>query len=372
LASIFNRFKNLLYFRGKMNRRTKIILTLLLVAQMIGLRVLSYFPEFVEKYYSLGIFPVLSKTSRYLFGWIPFSVGDLFYSALVILALRWLYFNIKRIAKKPVGFFLDITATLSIAYFVFNVMWGFNYYRVPLHQTLKVDREYTTEELVSFTEQLILKASELHNSLAENDSVKVQILYTHDEIFNISTNGYENLSKRFPSFSYHPNSIKASTWSLGLTYMGYSGYYNPFTAEAQVNDMILGHRFAVVTCHEKAHQLGYAAENEANFLAYLSATHNKDTYFEYAGTIFALRYCVNELARRDMKLYEEIIETVPFGILESYREVREFWNSYSGPTEWVSKVFFDTFLKANNQEKGLKSYSYMVALLVNYHKKNAL
>lgn len=355
-----------------MNRRTKIILTLLLVAQMIGLRVLSYFPEFVEKYYSLGLFPFISKIFRHLFGWIPFSVGDVFYSALTILALRWLYFNIKRIKTKPIGFFLDITATLSIVYFMFNLLWGFNYYRVPLHQTLGVEREYTTEQLITLTENLIVKANALHNVLGAQDSVMIVNPYLHRETFENSTLGYDNLSEKFPTFSYHPKSIKTSAWSLGLTYMGYSGYYNPFTAEAQVNDMILGHRFAVVTCHEEAHQLGYAAENEANFLAYLAATHNDDLYFQYAGTIFALRYCVNELARRDMDLYDEMIDTVNFGILESYREVREFWQSYEGPMEWFSKIFFDRFLKVNNQELGIKSYSYMVALLVNYHLEHPL
>lgn len=355
-----------------MNRRTKIILTLLLIAQMIGLRVLSYFPEFVEKYYSLGVFPVISKISRHLFGWIPFSVGDVFYSGLIILAVRWIYLNLKRIKTKPLGFFLDITATLSIAYFLFNMLWGFNYYRVPLYQTLGVERDYTTEQLTSFTQDLIQKANHLHRELGYQDSVKIEAPYNHKEIFKRSTNGYDNLSETFPTFSYHPKSIKPSAWSLGLSYMGYSGYYNPFTAEAQVNDMILGHRFTVVTCHEEAHQLGYAAENEANFLAYLATTHNDDLYFQYAGTIFALRYCVNELARRDMDLYEDIIDTVNFGILESYREVREFWQSYEGPLEFISKTFFDSFLKANNQEKGIKSYSYMVALLVNYHKEKPL
>tara|TARA_R110002072_G_scaffold274791_1_gene435731 strand:- start:21521 stop:22588 length:1068 start_codon:yes stop_codon:yes gene_type:complete len=355
-----------------MNRRTKIILTLLLIAQMIGLRLLSYFPEFVEKYYSLGVFPVISKISRHLFGWIPFSVGDVFYSALIILGVRWIYLNLKRIKTKPLGFFLDITATLSIAYFLFNMLWGFNYYRVPLHQTLGVEREYTTEQLTSFTKDLILKANQLHRELGYEDSIKVENPFSHRQIFDRSTNGYDNLSEKFPTFSYHPKSIKPSAWSLGLSYMGYSGYYNPFTAEAQVNDMILGHRFTVVTCHEEAHQLGYAAENEANFLAYLATTHNDDLYFQYAGTIFALRYCVNELARRDMNLYDEIIDTVNFGILESYREVREFWQSYEGPLEFISKTFFDGFLKANNQEKGIQSYSYMVALLVNYHQEKPL
>ncbi len=355
-----------------MHKKTKIILTLLLVAQIIGLRFLSFFPEFVENYYSLGVYPFLSKTLRYLFGWVPFSVGDVFYSALVILALRWLYLNFRNIKSKTVSFFLDITASLSIIYFLFNILWGFNYYRVPLHQTLELERDYTTEQLITLTNALIEKSNDLHRELGYKDSVKIIIPYSQKEIFDLSTNGYQNLSKQFPTLNYHPKSIKKSGWSLGLTYMGYSGYYNPFTAEAQVNSLIKNSRFPVVTCHEEAHQLGYAAENEANFLAYLSSVNNNDPYFQYSGYIFALRYCVNEIARRDMELYDEIIDTVNFGILESYRETREFWESYSNPLEIVSKIFFDSFLKANNQSKGLESYSYMVALLVNYHQDNSL
>ncbi|NCT17800.1 MAG: DUF3810 domain-containing protein [Flavobacteriaceae bacterium CG_4_8_14_3_um_filter_34_10] len=349
-----------------MHKKTKLILTLLLIAQIIGLRILSYFPEFVEKQYSQGLFPFLSKMSRTLFGWVPFSVGDVLYSALFILIIRWLYYNIKRIRKSPISFFLDITAALSIVYFVFNVFWGFNYYRIPLHQTLNLERDYTTEQLITLTNRLIEKSNALHRELGYADSIKVELPYSQKEIFALSTNGYKNLSEDYPTFKYQPSSIKKSGWSLGLTYMGYSGYYNPFTAEAQVNNLIKNSRFPVVTCHEEAHQLGYAAENEANFLAYLASTNNDNLYFQYSGYIFALRYCVNEIARRDMDTYDEIIKTVNFGILESYRETREFWESYENPFEVVSKIFFDSFLKANNQEKGIDSYSYMVALLVNY------
>ena len=67
-----------------------------------------------------------------------------------------------------------------------------------------------------------------------------------------------------------------------------------------------------------------------------------------------------------MAAYETMLPTVNFGILESYREMREFWLSYKNPFENLSKAFWDQFLKANNQSKGIESYSYMVALVVNY------
>ena len=349
-----------------MRKRTKVILTLLLPVQYIALLILRRFPEFIETYYSQGVYPMIAKASRYVFGWIPFSIGDIFYTLLVILLIRWFYKNVRRVFTTPVSFIVDITASLSIIYFVFNMMWGLNYYRVPLHQTLALERDYTTEELISTTQRLIQKSNELHRQLGFADSTKADLPYSQKEILSKSVNGYQNLEKEYPNLHYAPKSIKKSLWSLGLTYMGYSGYFNPLTGESQVNAKIKTYKFPVVSCHEQAHQIGYAAENEANFIATLATLHNDDPYIQYTGYIFALRYCVNEIARRDMQAYEDILPTINFGILESYREMREFWSAYQNPFEVISKTFWDQFLKANNQSKGIMSYSYMVALIVNY------
>lgn len=355
-----------------MQKRTRLLVAFSLVVQVLALRILRNFPETVETYYSQGIFPYISKLLRYVFGWIPFSVGDIFYTILIVLAIRWLYKNFRRLTKEPVWFFVDIVGTLSIVYAIFNLVWGLNYLRPPLHKTLNLNNDYTTEELIEVTQKLIIKSNEVHRSLGFSDSTKIELPYSQNEIFDKSINGYKKLEKVYPNLAYSPISIKKSGWSLGLTYMGYSGYYNPFTGEAQVNRLIKSYKFPVVACHEQAHQIGYAAENEANFLATLATLHNEDPYIQYTGYIFALRYCLNELARRDMAAYEAILPTVNFGILESYREMREFWLSYKNPFEAFSKAFWDQFLKANNQSKGIESYSYMVALMVNYFEDKPL
>ena len=355
-----------------MRKRTRLILALLLPLQLVLLQVLKNFPDFVETHYSQGLYPLISKIPRYLFGWLPFSIGDVFYLLIGILAIRWLYKNLRRLSFEPIRFFVDIFATLSIVYFVFNLLWGFNYYRVPLHKTLNIKTDYTTEQLISTTERFIAKSNELHRELGFADSVKVVIPYTQKEIFNKSVNGYKNLESDYPHLAYSPKSIKKSGWSLGLTYMGYSGYYNPFSGEAQVNNLIKTYKFPVVSCHEQAHQLGYAAENEANFIATLASLKNDDAYIQYTGYIFALRYCINEIARQDIDKYNELIKTVNPGILASYKEMRDFWARYQNPFETISKLFWDQFLKANNQSKGIMSYSYMVALVVNHYEDKTL
>ena len=134
-----------------MRKRTRLILALMLPVQYVALLILRNFPQFIETFYSQGVYPFISKLLRYVFGWIPFSMGDIFYTVLSLMAIWWLYKNFKRLWLEPVRFFIDIAATLSIAYFTFNMLWGLNYLRPPLHQTLGLKRDYTTEQLFETT-----------------------------------------------------------------------------------------------------------------------------------------------------------------------------------------------------------------------------
>ncbi len=340
--------------------------------QLLLLSQLKYYPEFVEQFYSNGLYVFISKLMRYTFGWISFSAGDIFYTLAGIYLIRWLIVNRTRIIKDTVNWLVDIGATLSIAYFAFHILWAFNYYRQPLYKSLNLEADYTIEQLVSFTEQLIQKSNTLQLQLANNDTLKVEMPYTKSEILTKVTDGYQTLSEVYPHLEYHPKSIKKSIYSLPLTYMGFSGYLNPFTNEAQVNGLISTYKFPTTACHEAAHQLGYAAENEANFIGSLAAIHNDDVYFKYSGYTFALRYCLGELFKRDPELYDVAILTVNTGILKNYQDVREFWDAYENPIEPIFEKTFDNFLKANNQSAGMKSYSYVVALLVNYYENQPL
>ncbi|MUU78166.1 DUF3810 domain-containing protein [Winogradskyella endarachnes] len=355
-----------------MRKNKKLILVIFFGIQLLILSQLKHYPEFVEQFYSNGIYQFLSKLSRYVFGWLPFSIGDIFYTLAGIYLIRWLIINRKRIVKDTKNWLLDIGATLSLAYFAFHMLWAFNYYRQPLYKSLNLEAEYTTEQLITFTERLIKNSNSLQIQLVKNDTVKVELPYSKTEVLAMVKDGYQSLSEEYPHLEYHPKSIKKSIYSLALTYMGFSGYINPFTNEAQVNGLIPTYKFPTTSCHEAAHQLGYAAENEANFIGSLAAIHNKDTYFKYSGYTFALRYCLAEVYRREPERYETILPTINKGILKNYQENQDFWYAYKNPIEPFFEKTFDNFLKANNQSAGMKSYSYVVALLVNYYEDKTL
>lgn len=353
-----------------MLKKKKTIIALLLIPQYLLVKLLSNYPEFVEIYYSNGLYPIISKIFRYVLGWLPFSFGDLIYAFAIIYAVRWLYKNRKRLRKDTKQWFVDVFTPLSIIYFAFHLFWGLNYYRLPLHKNLNLERDYTTEQLVLVTKKLIEKSNAYHLKITHNDTVKVDIPFSKSDIFKRTQNGYDNLKQVFPHLEYHPKSVKKSLFSYPLTYMGFSGYLNPLTNEAQVDGIIPIYKFPTTTAHEIAHQLGYAAENEANFIGFLASINNDDDYFKYTGYTFGLRFCLNEIYRRDEALYETIVANVNTGILKNYEEIRLFWEAHQNPTEPMFKLFYGNFLKANKQSKGMESYSYVVALLVNYFDTN--
>lgn len=343
-------------------------LSYFLVVQIIFVQTISRFPETIEKYYSNGIYKLISFVYRTSLGWIPFSVGDLVYGIFFFLFLRFIYIIFRDELSELRSYFLCICGTFSVLYFLFYGSWGLNYYRVPLADRLEIKKDtYTTEQLHSFTEKTVKKINELHLSVTNNDTVAYKVPYSRKEIYKMTKNGYQNLSKKHSFLNYRIASVKSSLLSTPLSYMGFAGYLNPFTGEAQVNAKIPIYTFAFIASHEVAHQIGYAAENEANFIGYLATTSHNDTYFQLAGHVSALRYLLNELYKRDVDLHKSTLAELNKGVLKNLQESSKFWDEYENPLEPIFKKSYNTYLKANKQKSGIKSYSYMVDLLIHYH-----
>ena len=349
-----------------MLKKRKLILALALLPQIILIKLLAKHPSVVEHYYSKGLYVYISKTLRWILGRLPFSFGDVLYMALGIYILWWFIKNRTRLRNDFKNWVVDVFSAASLVYFVFHILWGYNYYRLPLHKNLNLEANYTTEQLVLATKKLIEKSNSAHKKISTNDTLKVTMPYNIGFIRNEIPLGYCNLKRIFPGLEYKPYSIKTSLLSYALTYMGFSGYLNPLTNEAQINGQIPMYKLPTTASHEIAHQLGYAAENEANFIGFMAAAQHSNPYFKYCGYTFGLRFCLNEIYRRDECLFEDLVADINPGILKNFEEARKFWEAHENPLEPYFKLFYDSFLKANNQNKGMESYSYVVALLVNY------
>ncbi|WP_445382648.1 DUF3810 domain-containing protein [Robiginitalea sp. IMCC43444] len=329
-------------------------------------------PGWIEKYYSQGVYPYISVFFRYLYGWVPFSVGDLLYACLGLLALGYLIRKRQKIRAKPLAFLRDLTMVLAILHFTFYSLWGLNYFRMPLAQQLELEEAYSEQQLIRLTEFLLKEANRQQLQLAGDSLQAVSFTYTKPESFEKTRQGYELLTADYPEFEYSPASLKKSIFSSLLSYMGYGGYLNPFTGEAQVNGLLPLFRFPVVCGHEVAHQLGYSAENETNFIGWLVSSRNKDPYIQYASTAYALSYCLSSLDQQNSEARKLLSERMNPGLKRNFEELRRFWEQYKNPLEPVFKTIFNSYLQANGQKDGIKSYSRVVSLLIAYHNKEGL
>ncbi len=352
-------------------KSTAIFLSVFLLFQIVFLRWISLRVDVVENYYSTTFYPFISNILRFFLQLFSFSVGDVLYTLLGIYIIYSIYKTIR--LKKIFKFesLLQFFAFLSILLLFFNLLWGFNYYRKPLVNHLKIEKtSFTTAELEDFTTKLIIDINKIHLKITQNDTVKVTIPYSKDSIYNLSVDGYIKMSTKY-SFLRTPNlKVKNSLYSTPLSYMGFAGYLNPFTNEAQVNKHIPLVSLIVTSCHELAHQVGFAPEFEANMIGYLVAINHKDKYFRYAGNYMALRYTLNELFLADENLYDQYLLKLNKGILLNMEESQLFWEQYQNLMEPYFKHFYDLFLKSNAQKDGIKSYKRVVGLMINYQKNS--
>ena len=121
-----------------------------------------------------------------------------------------------------------------------------------------------------------------------------------------------------------------------------------------------------------AHQIGWSAENDANFVGFLASTSNPDVYFKYAGYRMAFHYLMRELRKRDKELSKELWTMVNKGVIKDFKASHKHWSKYENPIEPYIKSGYNSYLKANNQSKGIKSYSYVVDLFIAYDLKEGI
>jgi len=347
------------------------LLPAFLVLQIVYLKLIAFFPEVVEQYYSNGLYVYISHFLRIVMGGIPFSVGDLLYGIAILFLLYKLWKTRNSWKQHWKTNLLQITSWISVLYFVFHFLWGLNYYREPLFEKMQIERDYSDADLENFTQRLIVKTNEIHFEITHNKCLKVINPKTIDAIFISSSNGYHNLQKEHPFIYSHP-SKKQSLFSLPLTYMGFAGYLNPFTNEAQVNYKLPRFSLPNVVCHEMAHQIGYASESECNFIGFLAGIKNKDLYFQYSAYSNALRYCLMNIAMKDEAKFISFKSKIHPGIIENYKENDAFWKQYDTIIDKGFHAFYDQFLKMNQQKDGMESYSKFVNLLVNYYNTKPL
>ena len=340
----------------------KKIIALLLIPQVL---ILSYFknnPRIVEEYYSEFIYQYIFKFYSMLFSGFSIAIGDL----LVLLALISSIIYFIFFFRFKINDFINVFAVISITIFLFYSLWGLNYFKTPLLSKLDIG-EIKYESLQTTLDRLIDDANEAHLLLGDEDSTLENLEFDKEKI--ISELKLDNI-KKFDKISTTKFAKKSIIPKIFL-YQGVSGYINPFTLEAIVVEEIPSIDFSITVLHEQAHQLGYAAEEDANFLAFISSINNQDPLIKYSGYVFGLSYLLNEIQINHNDDLSSFTDKINSGIIEDINSRKKFWQKYSNSIiNSLQNILYDFYLKSNNQKAGIASYSRIVNHIINYYEND--
>ena len=338
--------------------------------------VLPYFPRFTEYAFTRGIFRVIAFPVEWLMSVIPFSVTEAVVILCVPTLLTLLIIWIVRIIRRPhrrrtVERGCRFVAwCLSSTLLIFMVMDGANFSRIPVGELLELpDGTYTAENLYTLTCDLAKKASVAREQLPEDKDGCVILSVTQSELLKLADDCYGNLQEEYPFLITAVWRVKSVKLSHLWSYTGYTGVYCPWLGEASVNtdvpDCDLGHTAA----HEVAHTMGFAKENECNFLAWLACSVSEQPDYVYSGHLQAYIYSANALYKADKDLWRKAYANCSEGMIRDLRQRSAYWDSFEGEVMESSQNFNDSFIKANGVESGVLSYNQMVELMLRYYDK---
>lgn len=361
-----------------MHFRYKRIFFLLLIPLGYGLmQITSLSPDWVEKWYSQGIYPVLAQGISNVTGLFPFSVAQVILYALVIAAVAAVGYgvsvffkNIRRYKDYLLGSLANLATAVSVIYFVFVLLCGLNYNRQDFgyFTPLQVQPRQVVD-LVETTQYLMKEASDYREEAGTDSVAPFTMPYTFEEASQIAANGLDQLSLTYPVLRGMYPCAKGITFSAGiLSELNLCGFIFPFTYEANVNTQIPPSELAFTLCHELAHVRGFMKEGDANFISYLACISTEDPYFQYAGTLHSLIHCMNALYRADSQLYSQVLQDMDPRISVDLRAINGYWAPYDSAASQLSTKVNDTYLKANNQMAGVDSYGDTVDYLIAYYR----
>lgn len=355
---------------GNLKRKKRVGLSLLLLIVLIKLFATN--PSWIENYYSKNLYYFFSIFLRSVFGWIPASLGDVLYFVAGLWLLIKIIKNIKLLFKRRFTkriffsklwklFFLFITI-----YIVFNILWGLNYNRKGIGWQLHLSEVvYDTSNLKLIQELLLQKVNETKRVLLNKKK-----LYPDDKnLFYRAKQCYIAAEEKYPFLHYKSSSVKSSLYGRLGNYLGFTGYYNPFTGEAQVNTAVPRFLLPYITLHEMGHQIGYAKENEANFSGYLAAANSIDTLFQYSTYLDLFVYANREVYYFDSTLSKNAATKLIPEVKAELMEWRRFNEAHTSFIEPAITWLYGKYLQINQQPKGMRSYNEVIAMLMAYYKK---
>ena len=123
-----------------------------------------------------------------------------------------------------------------------------------------------------------------------------------------------------------------------------------------------------MTAHEIAHQLGYAREQEANFIAVLVCDQSAEPAFRYSMYLDLFLYTLGEIAIQDTAQAKRYKQQAPQQVQDDIAAYGKFIRQHRNPIERGIMWLYGEFLRANNQPNGKFTYNEVVSWVIAYRR----
>lgn len=347
--------------------------TLLLVsAALMLLHLLTRGSHALNRGVSEKLVRPLHRALAQLNAHVPFSVSELLIALAVAALLSYLICQITALirwgerGKRLYRTLITLLAAPLAVYALFCLLWGVFYYGDDFiaKSGLRVD-PVSTEQLEAVTAYF----AQLANEYSEQVSRDENGVYTVDRqrLIEQSPEVYRRTVVSFPCLSGPELKVKGILCSKIMSAVDFTGFFFPFTAEANVNVDFPPSLLASTIAHELAHQRGVVKEQEANFVAVLACLDYGDADYVYSAALVAYTHLGNALYRADHAAWERISDALSEGVLRDFAANRAYWARYETPVQEISNTVYEGFLYSYDQDLGLRSYGACVDLLVNYY-----
>jgi hypothetical protein len=341
-------------------------------------------PDLVEAVYGRSVGPAIGWALSRVTGVVPFSVGEVLILGLAAWVLWHGIAGVTAAARRRrswknllLGGLLTAGQLTGIIVALFYVLWGFQYSRPRLEARLgwPAGTEAPADVLAELAEEMVgatnAAYAELHHGTDSGEPTRFADRAAMEAALEEgwrraaeATGLDEAVGRR----SYGPVK-RPLILSRGLDWLGISGFYLPFTGEANVNRGIPDVSYPHTAAHEKSHQRGLNPEDEANFFGYLAAVSAPDPVARYSAYLFAQRQLLAALWIPDEERTRELIDQRLPGVQRDVDAIRAYWARFEGPVRDASRQTNDAFLRTNRVEGGVHAYARSVELMVAWARK---
>ena len=295
---------------------------------------------------------------------VPFTLWQVLAVLLVVLLLGSLALVIWK-KKSIIRWMGWVLAVVSLGWCAHTGIYGLNFYASSLSQDLRLE---SVELSQADLENALIYFRDQANALAETlprDENGSLIYEDFDILAQKAGNGYKNLTKEgYAVFAGSTLPPKKLMWAGLYSSMGICGVSMALTGEASVNPAIPNMSIPFVMCHEMAHRMCIALEDDANFAAFLACQANGDPQFLYSAYYMAYRYCYNALAKADRVALKEIHA----GVNDLFRRDIQFYDEFfarekSTAATTVANTANNAYIQASGDKKGTASYGLVATQL---------